>query len=176
MLDFVGVYAPLTRLKSRGHLPDFSWVTTAITPAVRDGFGLSLDVDLVRPDLSDFDLIFLPGGFGTRALKDDADFIDWIKTAQSVPLKTSVFTGSLLLGAAGFLRGLAATTHFNEYDRLDPYCREVVRQRVVDEGTVVTGGGVAASLDLGLHLCERLAGPAARQDIQRSMHYQPAGG
>ncbi|MTB53726.1 DJ-1/PfpI family protein [Lewinella sp. W8] len=171
LLDFVGAYDPLTRLRSRGHLPDFSWTTAAVTPTVRDGFGLPVTVDWVRPDLGAFDLIFIPGGYGTRSLREDHDFIAWLKTAAPVPLKTSVCTGSLLLGAAGFLRGLRATTHFNEYALLAPYCGEVLRERIVDEGSVVTAGAVAASLDLGLHLCERLAGPSARQDIQQSMHY-----
>ena len=87
------------------------------------------------------------------------------------PLKVSVCTGALLLGAAGFLQGRRATTHPSAYQELEPYCGEVVRERVVDEGDVVTAGGVSASIDLGLHLVQRLAGADARRRIAAQMDY-----
>jgi cyclohexyl-isocyanide hydratase len=86
-------------------------------------------------------------------------------------LKVSVCTGSLLLGAAGFLRGLTATTHPSALKELEPYCDQVVRQRIVDQGAVVTAGGVSTSIDLGLHLVERLAGAEARARVARQMDY-----
>src|SRR3989338_1960938 len=65
----------------------------------------------------------------------------------------SVCTGALLLGKAGYLVGKRATTHRNAYELLAPYCREVVRdQRIVDEGNVITAGGVASALGLGVYL------------------------
>ena len=78
---------------------------------------------------------------------------------------------ALLLGAAGFLRGRRATTHPSAYKELEPYCAEVVRERVVDEGDVITAGGVSASIDLGLHLVKRLAGADARQRVAAQMDY-----
>ena len=170
LLDFVGFYDPLTRLRSQGHLPDLTWDTCALTPKVTDNHGLVVTVDRVRPDLGDYDLLFVPGGFGTRSLSHYAAFVEWLRTAAPVPLKASVCTGALLLGAAGFLTDHRATTHYGEYETLAPYCRRVVRDAtVVDDGPVVTAGAVAASLDLGLHVCERLAGRQAAEAIRHGM-------
>lgn len=171
LLDFIGVYDPLSRLRSQGHLPEFSWDTCAVNPSVSDSFGLALRVDKVKPDLSGYDLIVVPGGYGTRTLQTDADFISWLKTATGVPLKTSVCTGALLLGAVGFLEGHRATTHFGEYDNLAPYCAEVIREELVDDGAVITAGAVASSLTLGLYLCEKFVGPEKTKVIRRSMAY-----
>ncbi len=86
-------------------------------------------------------------------------------------LKASVCTGALLLGAAGFLKGKRATTHPNNFDELAPYCAEVVDERVVDEGDIVTARGVTSAIDLGLYLVERLASAAARARIAKQMDY-----
>lgn len=171
LLDFIGVYDPICRLRSQGHLPDLSWDLCAVSPTVKDGFGLKLIIDRIHPDLGEYDLIIIPGGFGTRPLQQDEAFLAWLRTAQQVPHKASVCTGSLLLGAAGFLQGLRATTHFNEYDTLAPYCQEVVKERIVDDGGVITAGAVASSLDLGLYLCQKLAGPEAAERTRKSMDY-----
>ena len=173
LLDFIGVYDPVCRLKSRSHLPDLTWDLCALTPRIRDSFGLEMAVDKVRPDLAGYDMIIVPGGFGTRALQHDPAFTDWLRTAAPVSRKVSVCTGSLLLGAAGFLAGRRATTHFGEYDALAGYCGTVVRERIVTDGPVTTAGAVASSLDLGLNLCAELAGEAAAEDIRRSMNYRP---
>src|SRR5262245_52681542 len=157
-LDFVGVYDPLTRLRSMGILPDFSWRICALTAAVTDDRGLRFLPETVGEPLSSFDLVVVPGGYGTRVLKEDAVFLDWLRGAAAVPLKAAVCTGSLLFGAAGFLTGRAATTHPNALSELAPYCARLAEERVVDEGDVITAGGVTAALDLGLSLVERLAG------------------
>jgi cyclohexyl-isocyanide hydratase len=84
-----------------------------------------------------------------------------------------VCTGALLIGRAGYLEGMRATTHHRAYDLLRPYCREVVTdQRIVDEGQVVTAGGVSSSLDLGLYLVEKFWGAAAREKISAQMEYR----
>jgi cyclohexyl-isocyanide hydratase len=174
-LDLIGAYDPLTRLKSMNILPDFEWDICAFTEEVTDDKGLWLSPDIVGQSLGGYDLIFVPGGFGTRSLQFDAGFIDWLKTASSVKLKVSVCTGALLMGAAGFLAGKLATTHPSAFVDLEPYCETVVNQRVVDEGDVITGRGVSSSIDLGLHLVERLAGSDARTIIAKQMDY-PYGG
>jgi transcriptional regulator GlxA family with amidase domain len=168
-LDMIGAYDPLTRLKSMGILPDFEWDICSFTKEVNDDKGLRFFPDKVGEPLGGYDLIFVPGGFGTRALQFDHDFIDWLKTASPVKLKVSVCTGSLLIGAAGFLVGRRATTHPSALGELEPYCEVVINQRVVDDGDIITGGGVAASIDLGLHLVERLAGNEARARIAKQM-------
>ncbi|MCK5913732.1 MAG: DJ-1/PfpI family protein, partial [Desulfuromusa sp.] len=92
-------------------------------------------------------------------------------TAAPVPLKASVCSGSLLLGAAGFLRGKKATTHPKAYTELARYCAKVSKERIVDEGDVITARGVTSAIDLGLHLVERLAGKETRIEIARQMDY-----
>ena len=170
-LDFFGFYDAVTRLQTMKLAPEFEWSICARQPQVRDDRGLTMQVDAVDESLADFDLVYVPGGYGTRSLQHDAAFINWMRTASAAPLKISVCTGALLLGAAGFLRGLKATTHPTALDELKPYCAEVVRQRIVDVGSVVTAGGVSTSIDLGLHIVERLAGKDARVRVARQMDY-----
>lgn len=170
-LDFVGFYDAVTRLQTMKIQPEFEWTICARQPQVRDDRGLTMAVESVDESLAGYDMLFIPGGYGTRGLQHDAGFVDWLRTSVSTPLKVSVCTGALLLGAAGFLRGLKATTHPTALDELKPYCADVVRQRIVDEGSVVTAGGVSTSIDLGLHIVERLAGKDARVRVARQMDY-----
>lgn len=170
-LDLVGVYDPLTRLKSMNLMPDFSWDICARTPAVSDDRGLTFQASVVDQPLSGYDLLIVPGGFGTRPLQYDRAFVRWLKTADPVPLKASVCTGSLLLGAAGFLKQKRATTHPAAVEELRPYCDNISDKRVVDDGDIVTAGGVTAAIDLGLYLVERLAGRPIRARIAKQMDY-----
>jgi transcriptional regulator GlxA family with amidase domain len=173
-LDFVGFYDPLTRLKSLNLLPGFEWRICSNRKQVADDRrvpGMAMLAESVLEPLDRYDLVFVPGGMGTRTLQHDREFIDWLKTAAQVKLKVSVCTGALLLGAAGFLRGKRATTHPSALKELEPYCEKVVTDRIVDEGDVVTGSGVSTSIDLGLHMVERIAGPEARDRAARLMCY-----
>lgn len=171
-LDLIGVYDPLTRLKTMNFIPEFNWRICAFTEEVFDDRGLRFAPDTVAESLGAYDIIVVPGGFGTRALQHDKAFNQWLQSAAPVKLKTSVCTGALLLGAAGFLEGKRATTHPTAFEELRPYCAEViVDHRVVDEGGVVTAQGVTSSIDLGLHLVERLAGREARARIAKQMDY-----
>jgi len=174
-LDFVGFYDVITRLKeveSKSEIfGDFSWDLCGLTEEVSDGTGLRIKVDRIKPDLSNYDMIFIPGGLGTRELKDNKEFIDWIKGARNVKYKVSVCTGSLILGAAGFLRNKKATTHPLAYDLLEPYCEEVIRTRIVKDLNTITGGGVSTSIDLGLYVAEQLVGKKETQKIREKMDY-----
>ncbi|MBU1183525.1 MAG: DJ-1/PfpI family protein [Pseudomonadota bacterium] len=170
-LDLIGVYDPLTRLKSMNFVPEFNWQMCAFTEEISDDRGLRFVPDTVAESLGGYDLIVVPGGFGTRALQHDKLFTDWLKSAAPVKLKTSVCTGALLLGSAGFLAGKRATTHPNAFEELKLYCAAVETRRIVDEGDVVTARGVSSSLDLGLHLVERIAGSKARAHIAKQMDY-----
>jgi transcriptional regulator GlxA family with amidase domain len=170
-LDFVGAYDPLGRLHTMGLLPDFEWTVCAATATVSDDRGLLFLPDLVGESLERFDVLVVPGGQGTRTLRHDPAFMTWLRTAEGVPLKASVCTGALLLGAAGFLTGKPATTHPSAMRDLEPYCGEVRPERVVDAGGVVTSRGVTAGIDLGLHLVRRLAGAEASLRVAEQMDY-----
>jgi transcriptional regulator GlxA family with amidase domain len=170
-LDFIGFYDPVTRLRSMQIMDDFEWRICSTTQSVVDDRGLRIEADTVAQPLVSFDMLFLPGGFGTRTLQKDHAFVEWLKTANAAPLKVSVCTGALLLGAAGFLRGRRATTHPDAYKELEPYCESVVQDRVVDEGDIVTAGGVSSAIDAGLHIVQRVAGLEARERIAAQMDY-----
>jgi len=170
-LDFIGIYDPISRLKSLDYLPELKWDMCSYTPSVNDTFGLEVKSTAIKPDLDKYDVIIVPGGLGTRKLAINTEFIEWIKTAEPVKYKISVCTGSLILGAAGFLKNKRATTHYNEYKTLEPYCKKVIKNRIVEDGDTITAGGVSASIDLGLFLCNKWAGKEAEQEIRKRMDY-----
>eukprot|EP01102_Stenamoeba_stenopodia_P011039 TRINITY_DN3371_c0_g1_i1.p1 TRINITY_DN3371_c0_g1~~TRINITY_DN3371_c0_g1_i1.p1 ORF type:complete len:219 (-),score=46.59 TRINITY_DN3371_c0_g1_i1:162-764(-) len=175
-LDFVGFYDTVTRLKSMHFMPSLTFdIASYASPQVGDDRDhlLTLNVPLVRPKLSEYDVVFVPGGYGTRTLVKDEEFLAWFRTeAKDVRYKMSVCTGSLVLGAAGFLADKRATTHPNALDDLQPLVKELVRdERIVHDGNCITGGGVATSVDLGLYVCEMLASTEAREAIQKQIDY-----
>src|SRR4030095_11415455 len=97
-LDFIGFYDPVTRLKSMKIMDDFEWRICSTTQHVVDDRGLRIEADAVGDPLDSYDMLFVPGGFGTRNLQHDRSVLDLLETARSVPLKVSVCTGALLLG------------------------------------------------------------------------------
>ncbi len=171
LLDLVGFYDPVTRLRTMGFLPELEWDICGLDKHVADDRGLWLRVSRVGESLSGYDVLFLPGGIGTRKLCSHRPFLDWLATGKNIPLKASVCTGALLLGAAGFLENRPATTHPRLLDELKAYGAHVSSARIVDGGDVVTAGGVSASLDLGLYIVERLAGENAMRRIATQMDY-----
>jgi cyclohexyl-isocyanide hydratase len=163
-LDFVGVYDALRRVEG----VTSSFVGTA--DRVVDEGGLEIVAE-PWPDLRAFDLLVVPGGLGTGALEDDPQTVEYLRGWGETRPLASVCTGAILIGAAGHLKGLKATTHFAAYERLAPYCAEVVRDvRVVDAGRVVTGGAVSSSLDVGLALVQKLFGDEERARVARAMN------
>lgn len=167
-LDFVSIYDPLTRLGTMG-FRDMSWDVCARTERVTANAGLELVPDAVDEPLSGCDILVVPGGFAARELAEDKGFVSWVADADAEWV-ASVCTGSLLLGAAGFLAGKRATTHPDAYDQLAEHC-EVIKERVVRDGRVVTAGGVTSGIDLGLSLVAELADDGTRDAIATQMDY-----
>lgn len=173
VLDLVGAYDALRRVSTMSIDPEVTHRIIGTESEILDDTGLVMKPDSVYEDLASFDLLYVPGGFGTRELANDAHCIDYLRSWGPERPLASVCTGALLLGRAGYLKGRRATTHHRAYDLLRPYCREVVTdQRIVDEGQVVTAGGVSSSLDLGLYLVEKFWGAAAREKIAAQMEYR----
>jgi len=128
-LDFIGVYDPLTRLRSMGFMPEMGWDICAYAAPVADDRGLGFYPTKIAKSLADYDVLIVPGGLATRQLVADRCFL---------PVKSfGVCTGSLLLGAAGFLKGKQATTHPSAFAALALYCAKVVAERVVDAGDII---------------------------------------
>ena len=170
LLDLVGAHDPLSRIVSMGF--DASASITLVSADVSRPWSLgggAFVVDGVRPSLEPFDVVVIAGGPGTRVLEKDVEVINWIASFPHNRLLASVCTGSLLLGAAGRLDGKRATTHGSALDRLAEFGATAVRERVVDEGQVVTAGGVTCAIDLGLHLVRRLEGAEVAAAIAKQM-------
>jgi putative intracellular protease/amidase/uncharacterized protein (DUF952 family) len=170
LLDLVGVHDPLSRIASMGFdRASVCTIVSATGPRVWTADGATITVDLVRPPLDAFDVLVVPGGYGTRALEHDAAVIAWLQSYPANRLAASVCTGAILLGATGRLRGKRATTHHKEMARLADFDAIAMNSRVVDDGQLVTGGGVTCALDLGIHLVRRLEGDETAQAIARQM-------
>lgn len=118
-----------------------------------------------------------PGGQGTRMMLRNLDHLDWVREQRrTVPLMTSVCTGSLVYAAAGLLQGRPATTHWASIDvlrTLDPSIQVRESDRWVDDGDVVTAAGVSAGIDMALHLVARLSSSDRARDVRRGIQYDP---
>lgn len=170
-LDFDGAYHALSWIRIWNRLENVSMHLCGVREEVTDDRGMTIRIPHVRPDLAAYDLVFVPGGMATRQLRFEESFVSWLRTAREDSIKVSVCTGALMLGAAGWLSGRRATTNSSAYDLLEPYCAEVVKARVVRDGNVYTGGGVTASLDVGLYVTEKLTDEAFARRVQQVMHY-----
>ena len=170
-LDAVGPYEVLAQIPAF----DITFVGHA-RGEVRAGYGmLGLVVDARFEDLPDPDVIVFPGG-DTRLLQSDARVLDWVRGAHaSTTWTTSVCTGSLVLGAAGLLGGLTATTHWARYADLAACGATPVPERVVEHPgrRIITAAGVSAGIDMALRLTELLAGQTAAQAAQLLIEYDP---
>jgi cyclohexyl-isocyanide hydratase len=122
------------------------------------------------------DVVCVPGGMGATdsAMRDDAFLAELRRLAATARFVTSVCTGSLVLGAAGLLRGKRAATHWGWRDLLSPFGAIADTARVVRDGNVITGGGVTAGIDFALSVVAELAGDEAAEAIQLRMEYAPA--
>jgi transcriptional regulator GlxA family with amidase domain len=118
--------------------------------------------------------VVVPGGTGTNAFLDDERLGGWIRGAhETSEWTTSVCTGSLLLGAAGVLEGLDATSHWLDLQDLERYGAHPISRRVVEQGKVITAAGVSSGIDMALVLVAKIAGPEAAQAIQLGIEYDP---
>lgn len=172
VLDAVGPYEVLS------HLPGATVRFLAAEPGpIRSGNGmLALTADLALDDLTDPDIVVVPGGPGTWALFDDEPLLGWLRRAHETSMwTTSVCTGSLVLAAAGLLDGLEATSHWTSLDELGRLGARPVKRRVVElpEQRIITSAGVSAGIDMALGLAARLAGDEVAQAIQLNLEYDP---
>ncbi|HEY8491410.1 MAG TPA: DJ-1/PfpI family protein [Dehalococcoidia bacterium] len=170
VLDAVGPYEVLSRVPGA----QVRFVAARPGPQRSDTGALALVADHALADAPAPDVVVVPGGPGTRALLADAETLDWLRGVHRTSRWTaSVCTGSLLLGAAGILRGLRATCHWRSLPRLAEFGAEPVSQRVVVDGKVITAAGVSSGIDMALRLAALLAGPETAQAIQLGIEYAP---
>src|SRR2546427_10918995 len=169
-LDAIGPYEVLSRL------PDarVTFIAKEAGPYKTDNGMLSIVAEARLDELQHPEVIMVPGGTGTRPLMEDESMLDWIRTAhETSTYTTSVCTGSLLLGAAGVLEGLDATTHWLELETLDRLGARSTSKRVVEQGKVITAAGGSPGIDMALLLASRIAGDEFAQGIQLLIEYDP---
>jgi cyclohexyl-isocyanide hydratase len=168
-LDLTGPAEVLFRLP--GARIDLLWKTTE---PVRSSSGLLLTPTACFQDCDALDILCVPGGFGIEDLLDDREVLEFlVRVSANARYVTSVCTGSLLLGAAGLLRGKRATTHWAWLDQLEKFGATPSEERVVIDGNVVTGGGVTAGIDFALTLLAEIAGRDFAEEVQLALQYDP---
>ena len=135
---------------------------------------LSLNIEATFDEVTEPDIIVVPGGFGQRDQRDGSALQAWLRKAdQHSTWTTSACTGSLVLGAADLLAGRRATTHWLAYDDLAALGAIPTDDRVVFDGKYVTAAGVSAGVDMALTLAARHAGEDVAKAIQLGIEYDP---
>jgi len=169
-LDMTGPFEVFSRIP--GGQVHLVWKTR---DAVRSDTGLAMLPDMTFAECPQLDVVCVPGGPGVAALMEDEEVLAFLRAqAAGARFVTSVCTGALVLGAAGLLKGVRATTHWASHDFLAALGAVPERGRVVRDGTFVTGGGVTAGIDFALSLAAELASPEVAQAIQLQIEYAPA--
>jgi transcriptional regulator GlxA family with amidase domain len=169
-LDAVGPYEVLSRLP--GYRVTF--VADGPGPKTTDNGMLTIVAEKALADLPNPEIVVVPGGIGTRSMMRDAALIDWVRAAhETTQFTCSVCTGSLVLGAAGILDGLEATTHWAAMELLAATGAIATSRRVVEQGKVITAAGVSSGIDMALTLVARIAGDEFAQTVQLGIEYDP---
>ncbi|HEY0517860.1 MAG TPA: DJ-1/PfpI family protein [Ilumatobacteraceae bacterium] len=171
-LDAIGPYEVLQRIPSI----DVTFIGHDRGEVRSENGMLGITIDSTFEEMPRPDIIVFPGGVGTRLLVHDERVTDWIRTAhESTTYTTSVCTGSLLLGAAGLLNGLTATTHWACYPELEATGAVPTAERVVEhlDRRIITAAGVSSGIDMALRLVELLVDRTAAQAAQLMIEYDP---
>ncbi|KAG0600068.1 hypothetical protein M758_11G004800 [Ceratodon purpureus] len=169
-LDFVGPYEVLHLLPN----VEVVFVSHSRDLYAADLGMLSFHSTATFDEVPSPDIIVVPGGGGTRDLLTDAPLLDWIRKAHETSLfTTSVCSGSLLLGAAGILKGVKATTHWCVWHMLPDYEAEPVYARIVQDGKIITSAGMTAGIDMALRLAALVTDEVSAMVVQLMMEYDP---
>jgi putative intracellular protease/amidase len=169
-LDAIGPYEVLSRL------PDSTLEFVAVKPGpIRTDNGmLTLLAERSIADVSEPDIVLVPGGPGEVAARAGEEVLEWLRAVhEKTAWTTSVCTGSLILAAAGLLEGKRATSHWLALEELGRLGAQPVSERVVFEGKIVTAAGVSAGIDMALALTGKIAGEEVAQAIQLGIEYDP---
>jgi len=168
-LDLTGPYEVLARL------PDTAveLVARSRDPVTTDR-GLQIVPTTSYAECAPLEVIMVPGGPGQQDLMEDEEALGFLrKQAAGAKFVTSVCTGSLVLAAAGLLKGKRATSHWAAIESLALMGAVPVREKVVIDGNIITGAGVTSGIDFALHLAAILAGEQTAREIQLQIEYDP---
>ncbi len=136
--------------------------------------GLTLTAEYSLSDISEATVLLIPGAGNATALRNEPEILEWVRAIhKTTTWTTSVCTGSLILGAAGLLKNVRATSHWSTLDRLPLYGAIPVHERIVEDGKILTGAGVSAGIDMALALSAKLCGPRVAKTLQLGIEYDP---
>lgn len=145
-----------------------------VTDPVPTDAGFPLLPTATFEQVTQADILCVPGGLGTMDIMQDNEVLDWLrKTATGADWITSVCTGSLVLGAAGLLKGYRSACHWASVDQLAYFGATPVRERIVEDRNRFSGGGVTSGIDFALALAARIRGADFARFIQLSIEYDP---
>lgn len=169
-LDCMGPYEILSRLPGAR----LRFLAKKAGTIKTDTGMLTVVAEAAIADVDSLDVLLIPGGPGDSAAAADPEILAWVKKIhEGTKWTTSVCTGSLILGAAGLLRGLEATTHWASVGDLEATGARYTAQRVVRQGKIVMGAGVSAGIDMALTLAAAEAGDEFAKAIQLGIEYDP---
>lgn len=169
-LDMTGPAQVLARMP--GAKLHFVWKDIEL---IRDDVGMTFLPTTTFEDCPQLDMICVPGGYGCTAVMGDAVVLDWLRRqAEGAQFVTSVCTGSLILAAAGLMTGYKAGCHWAWRDQLSAFGAIPVAERVVEDRSRISGGGVTAGIDFGFRIVEKLHGRDVAEMIQLALEYDPA--
>ena len=169
-LDAIGPYHALSQFPGY----EFSYVALEAGP-ISDGTATTLIAHKSISEISSVEILIVPGGLPAITMARAGDpLIDWIaKTHPKTEWTISVCTGALMLGAAGILKDVPATTHWYSHSELKDYGAIPTDERVVEYGKIITAAGVSAGIDMSLTLAMRLFGQEFAETMQLDMEYDP---
>lgn len=168
-LDFTGPLQVLNRLPGAQ-----THIAAKSREPVPSDCGLSLVPTTTFADCPQLDLICVPGGYGVVGAATDRETVDFVRRqAAGARYVTSVCTGAFVLGAAGLLRGRRATTHWAYTDMLELVGATYQKGRIVQDGNVITAGGVTAGIDFAFQVAAEIVGVEVAKAIQLGLEYDP---
>jgi len=169
-LDAIGPYEVLSRLPDA----EVKFVAERAGLVKTDTGFLRLSAEYSLSEVPEADVLLVPGGPGDAAVRRNEEILGWVRGIhEGTRFTTSVCTGSLILGAAGLLRGLRATSHWTQLEVLRGFGAEPTGERVVVQGKIVTAAGVSSGIDMGLRLLQTIVGDDFAQAIQLGIEYDP---
>ncbi|MBT2379882.1 glutamine amidotransferase [Streptomyces sp. CB00316] len=169
-LDAAGPYEILSRAPGA----EVVFVAERTGPVANDSGSLALVAQKTFAEVPSPDLVIVPGGPGQGDQMENAALLGWLRAVDATTTwTTSVCTGSLLLAAAGLLKGRRATSHWLALELLEGFGAEPTGERVVFDGKYVTAAGVSSGIDMGLTLLGRIAGDDAARSVQLLTEYDP---
>ena len=168
-LDIVGPYEVLNKLpNSKIYLVGLE------KREYKDTYGLKISADNSIDEISEADILLIPGGFGIDNLLKSEEVLDWIRRIDNTTKWTvSVCSGSLLLAQTGLLDGKNCTTHWRRKEQLQRFNVKVKNERYIQDGKFITSAGVSAGIDMALYLVSKIAGDQMAMMYQLAIEYDP---